>query len=148
MRLTWFCDAVLLFMFCSSTALLPSCSGLVRDTVNIGDPPSPFGTHVLVSSAPQLRAGESATWTVDWYLGTDEQSIVWDFGGGAEPNTITVANPSGRSDSQTVTMLNPGTEPVAYMVRVTITTTRGDVIDTPGSYTVEPPQEGVSSVGN
>lgn len=90
----------------------------------VGDPQV---SAILVSiTAPADMAGQvDADWTASWTGGTEPYTVAWDFGGGAEPDTVT-GTASAMSHTCTVNMLNESlTDDASHTATLTVTDSTG-----------------------
>jgi len=95
------------------------------------------GPDASMTVPANLMHNTDADWSVTWTDGEGPFTVEWNFGGGANPNTVTDTGATSPT-VQTVTMLNDGTTDADYTYTVTVTDNNGNGDTVTGSYTVAP----------
>ena len=114
------------------TACLALCTALCTAGCKHGVAGDPgWGINLapanITITVPEARVGdEDATWTVTWTSANSPFTVDWNFGNGAEPNTITHTGVAGNTDTATATKVNlSATEDAQYTATVTVIDSTG-----------------------
>ncbi len=92
---------------------------------------------ISVAAPADLQGGIDAEWAVSWIGGEAPFSVNWDFGGGADPDSV-AAPVEQRAHAATVNMLNDSVaEPAGYFATCSVQDNTGQSAAKTVSYTVK-----------
>lgn len=120
----------LLLVLCVVLVLSSGCGG------DGGDQGYAYENYPSIIVPTGMQHGSSSTWAVSWTGSKTPFAIEWDFGGGADPNTVTTTAINTTS-STSVTMLNGyPSEDGIFVVTVVITDADGNSAVETATYVV------------
>lgn len=109
-----------LFVLVAAVAVLLAAS---CESLNKGPfPPVLAPSNITIVAPAGMLGGVDANWTVSWTSSSGPFTVAWDFGNGANPNTVNNAAVAANNNAVTVNMLNASvTDNANYTVTVTVT---------------------------
>jgi hypothetical protein len=124
-----------LFVLMAVAVLLLAAS---CDSKNQGpDWPQLKPSQIQITTPTGMLGNANADWSVTWISNNGPFTVAWDFGNGANPNTVT-GTATTNTGTATVQMLNATEAAASYTVTVTITDSKGRFGTATGTYSVGP----------
>jgi hypothetical protein len=92
-------------------------------------------TSIVIAVPAGMVGNANADWSVTWVSNKGPFTVAWDFGNGANPNTVS-ATATATNSATTVQMLNATAAAANYTATVTITDVNGRSGSATANYTV------------